>query len=224
MAELKCSCSKGDKCECFVFRKVVIPAVMGDDSEDSPYAPENGLFKNALVEYEANGAMYIYSGDGIFTKLAMVTSEHGAATQSYVDGSVSSALAAAKQFAQDKDAFVLAEAISTAEAYADQKDVDTLTAAKAYTDAHSGEGGVSQDYVDQKDSETLSSAYSYTDTVKSSLQQSIATTNSNLSNLETTVQSEISSLTAEVPVFTMSNVDIGEGVDLEANHFYGVYE
>lgn len=51
------------------FRKVVIPAVMGDDSEGSDYAPENGLYKNSLVEYEANGAIYIYSSDGIYTKL-----------------------------------------------------------------------------------------------------------------------------------------------------------
>lgn len=63
----KCkSCSCGDG---FVFRKVVIPAVMGDDSEGSDYAPENGLYKNSLVEYEANGAIYIYSSDGIYTKL-----------------------------------------------------------------------------------------------------------------------------------------------------------
>lgn len=49
------------------FKKVVIPTVLGGD--DGDYAPENGAYKNALVEYEANGALYIYSSDGIFTKL-----------------------------------------------------------------------------------------------------------------------------------------------------------
>lgn len=69
MADLKCnSCSGPDN---FVFRKVVIPAVMGDDSEGSDYAPENGLYKNALVVYQANGAMYLYSSDGIYTKLTI---------------------------------------------------------------------------------------------------------------------------------------------------------
>lgn len=56
-------------CGCCPFRKVVIPAVLGDDSEGSDYAPENGAYQNALVEYEANGAMYIYSSDGIYTKV-----------------------------------------------------------------------------------------------------------------------------------------------------------
>lgn len=50
-------------------RKVVIPAVLGDDSKGSDYAPYEGMYFNAVVEYEANGAVYIYSGDGIYTKL-----------------------------------------------------------------------------------------------------------------------------------------------------------
>lgn len=56
-------------CGCCPFRKVVIPEVLGDDSEGSDYAPENGAYQNALVEYKANGAMYIYSSDGIYTKV-----------------------------------------------------------------------------------------------------------------------------------------------------------
>lgn len=56
-------------CDCCPFRKVVIPEVLGDDSEGSDYAPENGAYQNALVEYKANGAMYIYSSDGIYTKV-----------------------------------------------------------------------------------------------------------------------------------------------------------
>ena len=84
MAKLNCSCGK-PKDDCCPFRKIVIPAVMGDDSEDSPSAPENGAYVNALVEYEANGAMYMYASDGIFTKLSMVAGSAGAASISYVD-------------------------------------------------------------------------------------------------------------------------------------------
>ena len=50
-------------------RKTLIPAVLGDDSKDSDYAPANGLFFNTIVEYQANGAVYVYGGDGIWTKI-----------------------------------------------------------------------------------------------------------------------------------------------------------
>lgn len=59
------NCRKDDCCGC-PFRKVVIPAAAGDDKTGT-ILPENGLFANALVEYEANGALYIYASDGIFT-------------------------------------------------------------------------------------------------------------------------------------------------------------
>lgn len=60
-----------------LFRKVIIPVAMGDDTQ---YPPENGAFRNALVEYEANHALYIYSSDGLYTKLSVpsgVTSVNG---------------------------------------------------------------------------------------------------------------------------------------------------
>ena len=63
----KVNCRRDDCCGC-PFRKVVIPAVAGDD-KTGQVIPENGLFTNALVEYEANGALYIYSSDGIFTDI-----------------------------------------------------------------------------------------------------------------------------------------------------------
>lgn len=61
--------------DCCPFRKIVIPAVMGGDSEGEDYAPENGAYRNALVEYESNGHIYMYSSDGIPTRL---TGESGA--------------------------------------------------------------------------------------------------------------------------------------------------
>ena len=42
-----------------------IPSSLGDDSPSSPVAPKNGTYSNTIVEYEANGAVYIYSRDGV---------------------------------------------------------------------------------------------------------------------------------------------------------------
>lgn len=59
----KC-CSKDD----FAFRKVVIPAALGDD-ETGRDRPVNGAYTNSYVEYEANGAQYMYDSYGVFTKI-----------------------------------------------------------------------------------------------------------------------------------------------------------
>lgn len=141
MAKLNCSCGK-PKDDCCPFRKIVIPAVMGDDSEDSPSAPENGAYVNALVEYEANGAMYMYASDGIFTKLSMIAGSAGAASISYVDKQDAKVLADAKTYADS-----IVPTVDVTKAYVDQQDADTLEKAKAYTDAHSG-GGSEAMYVD----------------------------------------------------------------------------
>ena len=141
MAKLNCICGK-PKDDCCPFRKIVIPAVMGDDSEDSPSAPENGAYVNALVEYEANGAMYMYASDGIFTKLSMVAGSAGAASISYVDKQDAKMLADAKTYADS-----IVPTVDVTKAYVDQQDADTLEEAKAYTDAHSGSGSEAM-YVD----------------------------------------------------------------------------
>ncbi len=52
---------------CDYFRKVLIPSALGDDTGD--YAPKNGAYRNAVVEYAMNHAVYLYSSDGIPTKL-----------------------------------------------------------------------------------------------------------------------------------------------------------
>ena len=41
---------------------VSIPASLGDDYM---FAPVEGAYSNAIVRYEANGAVYIYSAEGI---------------------------------------------------------------------------------------------------------------------------------------------------------------
>ena len=51
-------------CKCGL-RYVNIPAVLGDDSPSSTVAPNNGAYCNAIVRYESNGAVYIYSKEGI---------------------------------------------------------------------------------------------------------------------------------------------------------------
>lgn len=54
------------QCECGL-EKIVIPTALGDDSKDSPVAPKNGAYCNAIVVYEANSHVYIYSKEGIPT-------------------------------------------------------------------------------------------------------------------------------------------------------------
>lgn len=287
MAKLNCSCGK-PKDDCCPFRKIVIPAVMGDDSEDSPSAPENGAYINALVEYEANGAMYMYASDGIFTKLSMVAGSAGAASVSYVDQQDAKMLADAKTYADS-----IVPTVDVTKAYVDQQDADMLEEAKAYTDAHSG-GGSETMYVDLTITEfgdTLVSATANKTVAEVAnavaaggvvlyrvlLPQSIpslglragtylfrpdyvseagivatptswtsvpvavqlihdSSTNvtiqfeqvdSIIENVATPIANSAASTAvaqANVPVITLSNVDIEEGSVLAANNFYGVYQ
>lgn len=60
----KCQCGS---CKCGISLKS-IPAVLGDDTGE--FKPENGAYFNTFVKYEANGAQYFYSKDGIFSKVA----------------------------------------------------------------------------------------------------------------------------------------------------------
>lgn len=53
-----------DNCKCGL-KFIDIPASLGDDSESSNVAPKNGAYCNAIVKYEANGAVYIYSTEGV---------------------------------------------------------------------------------------------------------------------------------------------------------------
>lgn len=52
--------------EIVMFRKVVVPASMGDDTTNPPKV---GKYCNVLLYYEANEQAYLYSSDGIPTKL-----------------------------------------------------------------------------------------------------------------------------------------------------------
>lgn len=230
----------GDKCSDVPFRKVSIPAAMGDDT-DGEYAPENGLYKNALVEYEANGALYIYSSDGIFTKLGYNTQGTGDVTKDYVDIQDSKTLSLAgsytdaainKQYPTIKQLVNAGDAttLQSAKVYADTKDAETLQAAKDYTDTHSGQGGVTQEYVDTQDATTLVSAQSYADekaAVSLTTAKEYADTRSNETleaagtNAQAIANSAIAN--ANIPVITVQTNDPGEGADLSDNHFIAVY-
>lgn len=60
-----------------LFRKVVIPASMGDDTV---VVPAVGKYHNTLVYYEANNKSYLYSSDGIPTQLANGLTDYESAT------------------------------------------------------------------------------------------------------------------------------------------------
>lgn len=62
----KCQCNS-DKCGISL---KTIPAALGDDTGE--FKPENGAYCNTFVKYEANGAQYFYSKDGIFSKVAEI--------------------------------------------------------------------------------------------------------------------------------------------------------
>lgn len=283
MAKLNCSCGK-PKDDCCPFRKIVIPAVMGDDSEDSPSAPENGAYRNALVEYEANGTMYMYASDGIFTKLSLVTGGAGAATISYVDTQDARTLANAKAYADS-----IVPTVDVTKAYVDQQDAETLAEAKAYTDEHSG-GGAQSMYVDltitnfgtttvyATANKTVTEVINAVNSEEAVLYRivlpqsipslgldagtylfrpdyvgatSVVATPTSWTTTPLAVQlfhdaptdvviqfAQVSSFIEEtatpivnsaisqanIPVVTLSNVDISEGSALAANNFYGVYE
>lgn len=44
-----------------------IPAALGDDTGE--FKPENGAYHNMLVKYEENGAIYLYTNDGVPIKI-----------------------------------------------------------------------------------------------------------------------------------------------------------
>ena len=50
-----------------LFRKVVVPASLGDDTAIPPAV---GKYHNVLLYYEANGRIYLYSSDGIPTLIS----------------------------------------------------------------------------------------------------------------------------------------------------------
>lgn len=59
--------------ECVLFRKVEVPASMGTSVENPP---KPGAYRNVLLYYKADGEAYLYSSDGIPTKVTGTTSDY----------------------------------------------------------------------------------------------------------------------------------------------------
>ena len=211
------------------------------------YTPQIGDYCNKIVIDEDKSVQYIFDSDGVFS--VYTSKQQEGAPMFYVDSTVNAAKNELKTYADTKDAQVLQEAKDYADThggvqkdYVDTQDQAILTEAKAYTDAHAGEGGVSQDYVDQQDTATLSSAQSYADakdtttlsSAKSYTDTEVANTlqdakdyadgvgTATLSSANSAISTAIAQ--ANIPVITLSNVDISEGSALAANNFYGVYQ
>ena len=69
----KYDCRKA-ACKCGL-KYVNIPTSLGDDSEGSAVAPKNGAYCNALVFYEANEHIYIYTQEGVPTLIDVDASD-----------------------------------------------------------------------------------------------------------------------------------------------------
>lgn len=80
-----CGCNREPKPKCtprvleiekpeekVLFHKVVLPASAGDDITNPPTP---GKYENVLLEYEANGHLYLYSSDGIPTQIPAVNND-----------------------------------------------------------------------------------------------------------------------------------------------------
>lgn len=50
-------------------RSISIPANRGTDAAGQPYEPKLGAWTCTIVTYKANGAVYIYDSEGVFTKI-----------------------------------------------------------------------------------------------------------------------------------------------------------
>lgn len=124
--------------------------------------------------FDAHGTVYLI-GTGSVLLIGSDYSENPfkSSAQSGGSGADEVARAAIEAHAGNTSVHLTAEQLNNAvdevKAYADEKDGETLAAAKTYADglAISG-GGVAQTYVDEKDAETLSAAQSYADSAAQS--------------------------------------------------------
>lgn len=59
--------------ECTLFHRVEVPASMGTSTENPP---KNGAYRNVLLVYEADDEAFLYSSDGIPTKITRITNDY----------------------------------------------------------------------------------------------------------------------------------------------------
>lgn len=78
-----------DKNKCIRIRTIPIPANLGTDAAGQPYAPQPGDYKNTLVQYLANGAIYIYDSNGVYTNITPAAVGSLPTTLKNIDASLS---------------------------------------------------------------------------------------------------------------------------------------
>lgn len=71
-ADAPCSCPRPCDEPYVLFRTQTIPSAMGNSSTGA-YKPANGMYKNMLVKYEADGSVWIYDSAGVYTNLKEAT-------------------------------------------------------------------------------------------------------------------------------------------------------
>ena len=156
--------------------------------------------------FDAHGTVYLI-GTGSVLLIGSDYSENPfkSSAQSGGSGADEVARAAIEAHAGNSAVHLTSEqlngAIEQVKTYADTKDAETLTAAKAYADGLAMSGGdVTQSYVDGKDAETLAGAQSYAD---SAAQSAVASANAyteqySAKSAHTHTVSEITDFTAGV--------------------------
>lgn len=166
-------------------------AWLRNDGEKAIYASKNaGISAGAddVVSIPAGGSAPVYDARGtVYIKGAgsvqLIGSNYAVnpfktSAQSGGSGADEIARAAINAHAGNSAIHLTSEqldsAVAGANAYADEKDVETLAAAKEYAEGLATGGGVSQNYVDEKDGETLAAAQTYAD---SAAENAVGTTN-----------------------------------------------
>lgn len=81
-----------------LFRRVVIPATMGDETD---VLAAVGKYRNVILEYEASGSVYVYSSDGVPTKLTLNIDELEERLNTRVDQEVAEEVEAGLASKQD---------------------------------------------------------------------------------------------------------------------------
>lgn len=239
-------CGKNKCCE--PFRKVVIPAAAGDDSENSPVKPQDGAYRNALVEYKANGALYLYASDGVWTKLYYTSSDlEGMATTAYVNAQDNRTLQQAKDYtnqftpriASADDLGVIRvgnnlviDADGVLSANANPITVDTTLSTtsmnpatnSAITNAINTKANAAS--IPTKTSQLQNDSNFVTASDIPTVGAGTITIQNNGLDVATFSANSSSDVVANIttPIIEMTNIDPGEGGDLAAGHFIGVYQ
>ena len=79
------------------FHKVDVPVAFGDDTE---YQARNGMYRNVILHYEKNDAVYIYSSDGIPVKISSSTMNRPITIESEPASNLDSAISLVNEIAE----------------------------------------------------------------------------------------------------------------------------